>query len=121
VFDTKLTSKSVANKHKDTIYDFGSKYDSLYFDDAAYKNKTITKYLKKKGFSLDKPLKLKSSFFKVGDKALDKDDFFIFNKSSKKLYWDVDGSGRKAMVEIATLKLQKGEGTTLTHKDFFFV
>jgi hypothetical protein len=33
----------------------------------------------------------------------------------------VDGSGSKAMVEIATIKLQKGEGTTLTHKDFFFV
>jgi hypothetical protein len=55
----------------------------------------------------------------VGDKAADKDDFFILK--GKKLYWDVDGSGAKAMVEIATLKLQKRESTTLTHKDFFFV
>jgi Ca2+-binding RTX toxin-like protein len=119
LFDTKLTSKSVANKHKDTIYDFGAKYDSIYLDDAAFSNKTIAKALKNKGASLDKPLKMKAGFFKVGDKAADKDDFFILK--GKKLYWDVDGSGAKAMVEIATLKLQKGESTTLTHKDFFFV
>ncbi len=121
LFDTKLTSKSVANKHKDTIYDFGAKYDSIYLDDAAFTNKTIATYLKNKGASLDKAYKMKAGFFKVGAKATDKDDFFVYNNKTKKLYWDVDGSGRKAMVEIATLKLQKGEGTTLTHKDFFFV
>ncbi|MDF2812955.1 MAG: hypothetical protein K0S56_3986, partial [Microvirga sp.] len=121
VFDTKLTSKSVANKHKDVIYDFGPKYDSIYLDDAAFTNKTIAKYAKGKGVSLDKKLKFKSSFFKVGDKALDKDDFLIFNKAKGKLYWDVDGSGSKGMLEIATIKLQKGESTTLTYKDFFFI
>ena len=121
LFDVKLTSKGVANKNKDVIYDFGSKYDSIYFDDAAFTNKTIAKYLKNKGAALDKPVKMKSSFFKVGDKAADKDDFFIYNARTKKLYFDVDGSGAKAMVEIASLKLQKGEGTTLTWKDFFFV
>ncbi|MCB5176027.1 Calx-beta domain-containing protein [Microvirga lenta] len=119
VFDTKLTSKSVANRNKDKIYDFGSKYDSLFFDDAAFTNKTIAKYLKKKNASLDKPAKLKASYFKKGSKATDKDDFFILK--GKKLYWDVDGSGRKAMVEIASFKFQKKEGETLTHKDFFFI
>ncbi|MFC4172571.1 hypothetical protein ACFOYU_10945, partial [Microvirga sp. GCM10011540] len=68
---------------------------------------------------LDKPAKLKASYFKKGSKATDKDDFFILK--GKKLYWDVDGSGRKAMVEIASFKFQKKEGETLTHKDFFFV
>ncbi|WP_281024079.1 calcium-binding protein [Microvirga subterranea] len=121
VFDVKLTSKSVANQHKDQILDFGPKYDSIFFDDAAFTNKTIAKYLKNKGASLDKPVKMKASFFKVGDKAADKDDFFIYNARTKKLYFDVDGSGSKAMVEIASLKLQKGEGTTLTASDFFFV
>ncbi|MCB5175449.1 calcium-binding protein [Microvirga lenta] len=119
VFDTKLTSKSVANRNKDKIYDFGAKYDSLFFDDAAFTNKTIAKYLKKKNASLDKPAKLKASYFKKGSKATDKDDFFILK--GKKLYWDVDGSGRKAMVEITSFKLQKGEGTTLSHHDFFFI
>ncbi len=121
VFDTKLTSKTVANKHKDTIYDFGPKYDSLWFDDAAFTNKTIANYLKGKTPSFDSPVAMKASFFRVGDKALDRDDFFIWNPKTKKLYWDVDGSGTKPMVEIATIKLQKGEGTTLSHKDFFFV
>ncbi|WP_210210248.1 Calx-beta domain-containing protein [Microvirga subterranea] len=127
VFDTKLIdakgkpNKSLANKSKDQILDFGPKYDSIWFDDAAFTNKTIAKYLKNKGASLDKPVKMKASFFKVGDKAADKDDFFIYNARTKKLYFDVDGSGSAAMVEIASLKLQKGEGTTLTWKDFFFI
>lgn len=121
VFDTKLTSKGVANKHKDVIYDFGPKNDSLWFDDAAFTNKTIANYLNGKTASLDSPVKMKSSFFRAGDMALDKDDFFIWNPKTKKLYWDVDGSGSKPMMEIATVKLQKGEGTALTHKDFFFV
>ncbi|RDI57895.1 cadherin domain-containing protein [Microvirga subterranea] len=127
VFDTKLIdakgkpNKSLANKSKDQILDFGPKYDSIFFDDAVFTNKTIAKSLKNKGASLDKPVKMKASFFKVGDKAADKDDFFIYNARTKKLYFDVDGSGSKAMVEIASLKLQKGEGTTLSASDFFFV
>ncbi|RDI62331.1 hypothetical protein [Microvirga subterranea] len=127
VFDTKLIdakgkpNKSLANKSKDQILDFGPKYDSIFFDDAAFTNKTIAKSLKNKGASLDKPVKMKASFFKVGDKAADKDDFFIYNARTKKLYFDEDGSGSKAMVEIASLKLQKGEGTTLSASDFFFI
>ncbi|HST93862.1 MAG TPA: hypothetical protein VLJ78_03710, partial [Microvirga sp.] len=119
LFDTKLTSKGVANQHKDQILDFGPKFDAIWFDDAAFTNRTIAKFLKGKQFSIDAPKAIKASYFRKGDKALDKDDFFILKGS--KLYWDVDGSGKKAMVEIATIKLQKGEGTTLTHKDFFFV
>ncbi|MGO4705197.1 Calx-beta domain-containing protein [Microvirga sp. 2MCAF38] len=124
VFDTKLTSKSVANKNKDTIYDFGPKYDSIFLDDAAFTNKTIAKYLKGKGAGLDTPYKLKSGYVRIGDMALDKDDFVIVKKikpNEYKLYWDVDGSGAKAMLEIGTVKLQKGEGTAITSKDFFFI
>jgi hypothetical protein len=124
VFDTKLTSKSVANKNKDTIVDFGPKYDSIYLDDAAFGNRMIAKYLKGKGAGLDHPYKMKSAYVRLGDKALDRDDFFVVRKvkaSEYKLYWDVDGSGSKAMLEIGTVKLQKGEGTSLTYKDFLFI
>ena len=127
LFDARLTtakgapSKSLANQHKDQILDFGPKFDSLWFDDAAFTNKTIAKSLKGKAASLDKPVKLKASFFKKGAKATDKDDFFVYNAKTRKLYFDVDGSGSKAMVEIASLKLQKGEGSTLSASDFFFV
>jgi Ca2+-binding RTX toxin-like protein len=120
VFDTKLTSKSVANKNKDTIFDFGIKNDSVGFDDAAFTNKTIAKYMKGKGASLDKMLKIKSGWFTF-DQAKDKDDFFIakkVNAGTYKVYFDADGSGAKAALEVATLKLQKGEGTALTYKDF---
>jgi Ca2+-binding RTX toxin-like protein len=124
VFDTKLTSRSVANKNKDAIVDFGPKYDSIYLDDAAFTNRKIASYLKGKGAGLDHAIKMKSGFFRVGDKALDRDDFFIAKKvkpTEVKLYWDADGSGSKAMLEIGTVKLQKGEGTSLTYKDFFFI
>jgi Ca2+-binding RTX toxin-like protein len=124
VFDTKLTSRSVASKNKDTIVDFGPKYDSIFLDDAAFGNRAIAKYLKGKGAGLDHAYKMKSSFFRVGDKALDGDDFFIAKKvkpTEVKLYWDADGSGAKAMLEIGTVKLQKGEGTALTYKDFLFI
>lgn len=124
VFDTKLTSKDVASRNKDVIYDFGPKYDSIFLDDAAFGNRTIAKYLKGKGAGLDHAYKMKSSYVRLGDKALDRDDFFIAKKvkpTEVKLYWDADGSGSKAMLEIGTVKLQKGEGTALTYKDFFFI
>ena len=116
--------KPGAAKNKDTIVDFGPKYDSIFLDDAAFGNRTIAKYLKGKGAGLDHAYKMKSSFFRVGDKALDRDDFFIAKKvkpTEVKLYWDADGSDSKAMLEIGTVKLQKGEGTALTYKDFLFI
>ncbi|MEE1610882.1 hypothetical protein [Microvirga sp. CF3016] len=124
VFDTKLTSKSVATKNKDVIYDFGPKYDAIYLDDAAFTNRTIAKYLKGKGAGLDHAYKMKSSYVRLGDKALDRDDFFVVKKvksTEVKLYWDADGSGSKSMLEIGTVKLQKGEGTSLSYKDFLFI
>ena len=62
LFDTKLTSKGVANQHKDQILDFGPKFDAIWFDDAAFTNRTIAKYLKGKMFSLDAPMKMKAGF-----------------------------------------------------------
>lgn len=121
VFDTKLTSKTTANAHKDVIYDFGPKYDTLSFDDTAFTNKAIANYLKSKSGSIETPVKMKAGFFRVGDKALDKDDFFVWNPKTKKLFWDPDGSGSRAMMEVATIKFQKSEGSTLSYKDLFFV
>ncbi|MGO4704687.1 hypothetical protein AB4072_02780 [Microvirga sp. 2MCAF38] len=123
VFDTKLTNKTIANKSKDTIYDFGPKYDSFGFDDAAFTNKTIVKYLKGKNVSLDTPIAIKKGWFALNE-AKQKDDFFVakkINATTYTLYWDSDGSGAKAALEIATVKLQKGEGRTITYKDLFFI
>jgi Ca2+-binding RTX toxin-like protein len=46
VFDTKVSKASEAKKHVDTIYDFGPKYDSFAFDDAAFTNKTRLSHLR---------------------------------------------------------------------------
>ena len=73
--------------------------------------------------SLDKAVAIKKGWFALGE-AKQKDDFFIakkVNAKTYKLFFDADGSGKGKALEIATVKLQKGEGTTLTHKDFFFV
>jgi Ca2+-binding RTX toxin-like protein len=40
----------------------------------------------------------------VKAKALDADDFLIYDSKSKKLYYDADGSGQQAAVQIAVLK-----------------
>ncbi len=120
LFDVRPTSKSVASRHKDTIEDFGARYDAIWLDDAAFSNRTIAKALKNKAAALDNPVKMKAGFFKKGAKAADRDDFFIYNDKTKKLYFDADGSGSKAMVEIATIKLEAGAGK-LSANDFFFV
>jgi Ca2+-binding RTX toxin-like protein len=122
VFDTKLASKTVS-RDKDTINDFGPKYDSFGFDDAAFSNKAIAKFLAGKSVSPETPVMIKKGWFAM-DKAKQKDDFFIagkVNATTYKLLFDADGSGGKAALEVATVKLQKGEGTTFTYKDFFII
>jgi len=86
-----------------------------------FSNKTISTFIKaKKGASLDHMVKMDKKFIAFGDHALDRDDFFVYNKANGKLYWDVDGSGAKAQVEIATIKLEKNAGL-ITAADFYFV
>ncbi|HEV2564157.1 MAG TPA: hypothetical protein VGU19_03630, partial [Microvirga sp.] len=84
----------------------------------------IARYLKGKNASLDKAIAIKKGWFALGE-AKQKDDFFIakkVNAKTYKLFFDADGSGAKhKALEIATVKLQSGEGTALTYKDVFFV
>ena len=123
VFETRLTSAKVAKNNLDKIYSFGPKFDSLGFDDAAFTNRTIAKYVKKKhGATLDHALKISKAWFRVSDKALDPNDFFIYNSKTHKLYFDQDGSGHKAMVEVASFAaFERHTGSTLTYKDLFLI
>ena len=122
VFDTKLSSAKVAKANLDKIYDFGPKYDSIGFDDLAFTNKTIAKYVKKKGgATLDHALKIDKGWFRVGDKALDRNDFFIYNAKNHTLYFDADGSGHKAMVAVTTFAAFESKTGPLTYKDLFLV
>jgi VCBS repeat-containing protein len=105
VFDTKASKSNV-----DKILDFKVKDDSFWLDNAVF-----TK-LGKKGTEA-KPEKLKKSFFTIGDKAKDKNDYVIYDNKKGKLFYDADGSGKGKQVEIATLS----KNLKMTEKDFFIV
>lgn len=122
LFDFKVT-KSNAKSHVDKVMDAQFKYDSFYFDDAAFTNTTIAKYLKGKSASLDKAVAIKKGWFAF-DEAKQKDDFFIakkVNSKTYKLFFDTDGSGKQKALEIATVTFDKKIGGEISHKDFFFV
>jgi hypothetical protein len=93
------------------------------FDDAAFGNATIARYLKSKNASLDHAVAIKKGWFAF-DQAKQKDDFFIakkMNAKTYKIFFDADGSGAKSALEIATVTYDKKIGGDISYKDFFFV
>ncbi|MEE1656941.1 cadherin domain-containing protein [Microvirga sp. CF3062] len=105
VFDTKLSKASKVNKaNQDKIVDF------KVVDDTLHLAKSVFKKLDKKGV-------LKASEFYQGTKAHDRDDNLIYNKKTGALYYDADGTGSQAQIQIATLT----KNLKMTHKDFFVV
>ncbi len=107
VFDSKPNKKT----NIDRIVDFSVKDDAIWLDNAVFKA------LGKKG-SPTAPAKLKKSFFTVGTKAQDASDHLIYNKKTGALFYDDDGAGRHAAVQIATLPKKL---VTISHNDFFVV
>jgi hypothetical protein len=105
VFDSKPNKKT----NLDKVMDFKVVDDSIWLE-----NKILTK-LGKKGTET-KPAQLSKKFFAL-EKAKDKDDYVIYSKKTGKLYYDADGSGSKAAVEIATLSKK----LAMTYKDFFVI
>ena len=93
VFDT----RPVKGKY-DTIKSYKVRDDSIWLD-----NKVFNKLGKG---SFEKPVKLASKAFWAGDKAHDANDRIIYNKKTGALYYDQDGTGSKAAIQIA--KLDKG-------------
>jgi Ca2+-binding RTX toxin-like protein len=106
VFDTKANTKT----NRDTITDYSVA------DDTIWLSKKVFAKLGKKG-SEASPAKLSKAFFKVADKAKDKNDYVIYNKKTGVLSYDVDGSGSVKAVEIAKL----AKNLKLTQDDFFIV
>ncbi|WP_198411763.1 FG-GAP-like repeat-containing protein [Microvirga flavescens] len=100
VFNTTLNKYS----NVDTITDFSVKYDTIYLENAIF-----TK--------LGKNGTLRSGYFWIGTKAHDGDDRIIYNKGTGALYYDPDGTGRAAMVKIASLS----KGLKMTYADFYVI
>jgi Ca2+-binding RTX toxin-like protein len=106
VFDTKANTRT----NKDKIADFKTKDDTIWLD-----NKVFMK-LGRKGTE-DKPAQLNKSFFTVGSKAKDKNDYLVYDKAKGVLSYDADGSGKGKAVEIAQLSKK----LAMTYKDFFVI
>lgn len=105
VFNTRTGRSNV-----DTVADFVAGTDSIWLDNA------IFKALGKKG-SLAKPQKLGSDAFVTGTRAQDAEDRIVYDRKSSKLYYDEDGRGAKAQVQIAALS----KGLKMSAGDFFVI
>lgn len=111
VFDSKF-----AKSNMDTIKDFKVKQDKILLEANLFKaSKSL--YSKIKKATESHPLKVGKSYFTASDKAKDGNDHLIYNKKTGVLYYDVDGSGAKAAVEIAQL----GKNLKLSYSDFLFI
>jgi Ca2+-binding RTX toxin-like protein len=97
-FDTKPGAGNV-----DTITDFSSRDDTIYLENAVF-TKLATGGLA-------------SANFRVGTKALDSNDYIVYNKETGAIYYDADGSGAGAAVQFATLTNKPG----LVAGDFYMV
>ncbi len=106
VFDTKPKKST----NLDKIMDFKVKDDSVWLDNAVFSK------LGKSG-SEAKPAQMKSAYFVKGNKAKDKNDYIVYDNKKGILYYDQDGSGKKAAVEITKI----GKKLPLTADDFFVV
>jgi Ca2+-binding RTX toxin-like protein len=108
VFDTAVAKKKNANI--DTITDFNVKDDSIYLENAIFKG------LGKKG-SIAKPVKLSKDAFFLGNAAHDADDRIVVSKDGK-VYYDADGSGAQAQIQIALIQPKK---LKMTAGDFLLI
>jgi len=102
VFDSKLGTATTDRKvNFDTIRDFKVVDDAIWLDNAVFKK------LGKDGI-------LNKSYFAIGAKAKDKNDYIVYDSKKGVLYYDADGSGKGQAVEIAQLS----KNLKMTYKDF---
>ncbi len=60
---------------------------------------------------------LPASQLRIGTKALDANDFIIYNKTAGTLLYDVDGNGLAPTIQIATI----GSGLSFTDADIVVI
>ncbi|MBF9197945.1 cadherin domain-containing protein, partial [Microvirga terrestris] len=120
VFDAALgTSRTDRKVNFDTIKDYSVKDDSIWLENTLFKsNKTLYNTIKKG--TETKVAKLASKFFTVGDKAKDANDYFVYDAKKRVLYYDADGSGSKAAIELASFTNNKAL-KNFTYKELFFI
>ena len=90
--------------HIDQITDYNVTNDTIQLENAVF-------------IALTSTGTLAVSQFKIGTKALDANDFIIFNKTTGSLLYDADGNGAIAAIQIATI----GTGLNLTNADIVVI
>lgn len=98
--DSALNSKS----NVDIIKDFDIHHDAIILENAIFKK-------------LNLPGQIAAENFITGSKALDSNDYLIFNPKTGALFYDADGSGRGIAIQFGTIDLIGVTGT-LTHQNF---
>jgi Ca2+-binding RTX toxin-like protein len=111
VFDTKPARKNI-----DKIVDFAVGVDAIWLDNALFKSNTTFYRATKKGTEAN-PLHMNRKFVAVGDHAKDSNDYFVIDRKKGILFYDADGSGAGAALQIATFK----KGLKMSYHDLFFV
>jgi Ca2+-binding RTX toxin-like protein len=96
-FDTKI------GVSKDVIVDFDPASDLIRLNDSI--------------FSKLSEGELRSSWFRAGTKALDANDYVVYDQGTGKLFYDADGSGSGAAIHFATLENK----AKLTAADFYVI
>lgn len=102
--DTFVFSIKPGKANSDAIKDFNASEDTFRLIKSAFRKLA-------KG-------ELSESAFHVGGAAQDREDRILYNKKSGKLYYDSDGSGKAAAIQIAQLSKNLND---LSHQDFFVV
>ena len=98
------TFKFTTANHNDTITDFVAADDTIQLENAVFTALTTTGTLA-------------ASQFRVGTKALDANDFIVYNSTAGNLLYDADGNGAGAAVPIAAI----GVGLSLTNADIVVI
>lgn len=90
--------------------------DYVVRDDSIHLERDIFSKLARK--SPEKPTKISKSFFTIGPKAKDKNDYLVYNDKTGKLYYDGDGSGTKVKAVEVAIFVNKPK---LQYTEFFVV
>lgn len=103
-FDTFYFEALQSSAERDTITDFGVGGDQMFLQHEVFTGLGDVEF----------PTRLPSAYFNVGTKAVTADHHVIYNKATGILYYDPDGVGGEAQIQIALLSNKP----TLSASDF---
>ncbi len=90
--------------HLDKITDYNVSNDTIQLENAAFTALTATGTLA-------------AGQFRIGTQAMDANDFIVYSSVTGKLFYDADGNGAAAAVQIATI----GSGLAMTNADIVVI